>query len=89
MCIEEKEDYAGKLLFTNIYAKCDKVHIRNFADKFNFKVLATEKSVKQIRAQPSIEASKPKKKTEVNTMKMDMYLIKKIDEVFRNTCYVF
>jgi DNA polymerase elongation subunit (family B) len=80
MTIEEKEDYAGKLLFNSIYAKCDKVHVRNFADKFNFKVLNTEKPIKQTKLQPIIEAAKPKKKGEVNTMKMDMYLIKKIDE---------
>jgi hypothetical protein len=80
MSIEEKEDYAGKLLFNSIYAKCDKSNVRSFAEKFNFQVTKIDKPEKQNKIIPTIQASKPKKREEINTMKMDMYLIKMNNE---------
>ena len=38
MCIEEREHYAGKLVFDSIYALCDKQSVRNFANKFGLQV---------------------------------------------------
>lgn len=80
MSIEEKEDYAGKLLFNSIYAKCDKSNVRSFAEKFNFQVTKVDKPEKPNKAIPMILAPKPKRKEEINTMKMDMYLIKMNNE---------
>jgi DNA polymerase elongation subunit (family B) len=47
MGIEEKEAYAGELVFKDIYAKCDKQNVRSFAGKFGFEVKTSVKEENQ------------------------------------------
>ena len=84
LCIEEKENYAGKLLFTDIYAKCEKSHLKNFVDKFNITLTQVPKTNK--RVQNTIVSDTPKQKKGtintalMNTMKIDQYLTKTIGD---------
>jgi len=72
MCAEEKEQYAGELLFRDIYAKCDKQNVRSFAEKFGFAVISSEKKTTS-KIQPKAPT---KKKGEVfNFQKLDRFLI--------------
>jgi len=78
LSIEEKEAYAGELLFKNIYAKCDNQNVRNFANKFGFEVKpSVPKTVK-----PTSLTATPvnKKQTMINFQKLDRYLIQQHDE---------
>lgn len=75
MAIEEKEQYAGELLFKDIYAKCDKQNVRGFAQKYGFEVTSTVKKTRI--SQPKA----PLKKKEVfNFQKLDRYLIANHDK---------
>jgi hypothetical protein len=78
LSIEEKEAYAGELLFKNIYAKCDNQNVRNFANKFGFEV---KPSVPKAVKPTSITATPVnKKQTMINFQKLDRYLIQQHDE---------
>lgn len=78
LSIEEKQAYAGDLLFKTIYNKCDKVNIRNFASRFGFEVKATVSKPKS-----TVNLDTPRKtkvQATINFQKLDRYLISKHDE---------
>jgi len=81
MGIEEKEAYAGELLFKYIYEKCDKQNVRNFAEKFGFS-LVKNNSVKQTQEQavpqPSVQT---KKQMTINFPALNRELIRQYDEI--------
>lgn len=79
MCVNEREQYAGTLLFDTIYKMCDKQTLRSFANKFGMQVVET--SDKQPRAtkkkeEPVIE----KKQAVLNFGKLNRFLIQQHDE---------
>ena len=81
MCTEEKEVYAGELIFRSIYNKCDNQVVRNFAKKFGFQVEEKVDKVDKVDKVPLIRSKmKSTKNMEVNFQKIDRYLIKEYDE---------
>ena len=73
MAIEEKEHYAGELLFRDIYTKCDNQTVRSFAEKFGFTIKPGTKTTS--RPIHHIQTKAEKKKEVVNFPKLDRYLI--------------
>jgi DNA polymerase elongation subunit (family B) len=81
MCIEEREQYAGKLLFNAIYTLCDKQTVRSFANKFGIQVKENPIEKRpRTRATVAVEQSKEKKQMTLNFAKLDRYLIQQHDE---------
>jgi len=74
MCVEEREAYAGELLFKKIYDKCDNQYLRNFANKFGFTVNVKPKVKEQKNIIPQ-PASKEKKQAVLNFTKLDRHII--------------
>ena len=77
MNIDEKEVYAGELLFKKIYEKCENQNLRSFANKFGFTVIPSKVKEKvtitEIQPQPS---SKEKPKQQIlNFPKLDRQII--------------
>jgi len=72
MVTEEREQYAGELLFRDIYAKCNNQNVRSFAEKYGFQVKASEKKVVVPKPQPKVPT---KNKEVLNFQKLDRYLI--------------
>jgi hypothetical protein len=81
LCIEEKEHYAGDLLFKSIYERCDKQIVRNFANRFGFQVKPQPQEKQQEKqVQPILAQTSRKKQATINFQKLDRYLIEKHDE---------
>jgi DNA polymerase elongation subunit (family B) len=80
MCVEEREQYAGKLVFDSIYALCDKQTVRNFANKFGIEVKEHVEKRPRTRAVVAAEQPKEKKQMTLNFAKLDRYLIQQHDE---------
>jgi len=78
LSIEEKEHYAGELLFKSIYAKCNNQNVRNFANKFGFEIKVAPQN-KTVKSNSVIEPVVKKQKV-INFDKLDRYLIKQHDE---------
>ena len=74
MAIEEKEHYAGELLFRDIYAKCDKQTVRDCANIFGFVVTPSSKTSTPKPIQ-HVQSKATKKKEVLNFPKLDRYLI--------------
>jgi DNA polymerase elongation subunit (family B) len=81
MCVEERENYAGKLLFDKIYRLCEKYTVRNFANKFGIEVKPSEikKTVSTVSTVSST-APKDKKQMTLNFQKLDRFLVQQYDE---------
>ena len=73
---EEREAYAGDLLFNDIYAKCDNQKVHTFAEKYGFTISKKEKETTISKA---AVLKKPllKKQQMVNLNKLDRFLTQK------------
>ena len=85
MSIDEKEGYAGELLFKKIYEKCENQNIRSYANKFGFTVLSKDsKDSKEASTQEKIQSQsyskeKPKQQMVLNFNKFDRQIIQDFD----------
>lgn len=78
ICVEEREQYSGNLLFNNIYKLCDSQIVRNFANKFGMEVKVSEKKPRITK--PLEEPVVEKKQMTLNFQKLDRFLIQQYDE---------
>ena len=77
MCIEERQTYAGDLLFKKIYDKCEKLKVRNFANKFGFEVKPS--TTEKRKPTTSSEPVKSLKQVTLNFAKLNRAIIKEYD----------
>ena len=81
LTIDEKEHYAGELLFNSIYDKLNKQSVRTFANRFGFEVKQTTTKPKQVKEVPFSIVTR--KQSTINFQKLDRYLINQYDEAKR------
>ena len=72
MEMAEREYLAGQLLFKEVYDKCEKVNVRNFAKKFGFEVKQKETVIKKTK---EVILEPLKKQSILNFQKMNQYII--------------
>ena len=70
---EEREGFAGDLLFKDIYAKCDNQKVHTFAEKFGFTITKKNESTRTILP----KKANLKKEQMVNLNKLDRFLVSK------------
>jgi hypothetical protein len=79
MSIEDKEAYAGELLFKKIYEKCEKQNLRSFANKFGFTVIPKETSKQEKIIPQTYSKEKPKQQIMLNFNTLDRQIIQDLD----------
>ena len=80
MCVEEREQYSGNLLFDKIYKMCEKQTIRSFANKFGIVVKESAEKKPRVTKKEEVEPPKEKKQMMLNFNKLNRMLIQDYDE---------
>ena len=79
MSIDEKEGYAGELLFKKIYEKCENQNIRSYANKFGFTVIPKDICTQEKNILQTYSKEKPKQQIMLNFNTLDRQIIQDFD----------